>query len=344
MAQFPAHSVLPNPRVGAVLVKNNKIVGEGYHRGPGKAHAEIEAIRKAKGKAKGAALYTTLEPCVHTNKRTPPCVPQIIRAGIKQVVVAHLDPNPKVNGKGVAALRKAGIKVKTKFLEKEAIQLNQAFIKNQTKKLPYLTLKLALSFDGKMADDFGHSQWITSEEARKKVHHERLASQFLGIGKGTVEADDPELSVRLTKKTIIKPVVIFGKPNHLSQSRLKKLRGDEKIHFILSKDYENELQKLYQEKGVSDIYIEGGPRLAGDLLRQGLIDRLILYYGRGFIGGEGKYSIGRQWELKTLKKSVSFQPQGVEVLGPDLRTWGYLNVYRPHPKTRRTKKARSTGA
>ena len=328
LADKPSKSLLPNPRVGAVIVKNSKIIAEGYHRGPGKAHAELAALKKAKVSTKGATLYCSLEPCVHLKKRTPPCVPAIIESGIKRLVVAHLDPNPEVSGKGLKALRKAGIEVKTNCLSKEAMDINQAFIKNQVHELPYIILKVAMSFDGKMADDFGKSQWITSERSRKRVHQERLKAQTIGVGKGTIECDDPRLSIRLNSKEVFSPLIIFGKPKNLEGSKAKKIRHSDQVHLIDSKDWQTSLQNLYQHQKISEIYVEGGPRLASEILRLGLVDRLIVYYGRGFIGGHAEHSIGRLWELKTLEKSVSFQPREAEILGPDLRTSGDINVYR----------------
>ena len=157
----------PNPMVGAVVVKNGKVISRGYHRKAGEPHAEAIALMKAGKAAKGATLYVTLEPCSHTNKRTPPCTPLVMQSGVKRVVVAMIDPNPQVSGGGIKALRKAGIEVLTGVLEAEAKKLNEAFIKHVTTGMPFVTLKIAQTLDGRIATAAGESKWITGEEARE---------------------------------------------------------------------------------------------------------------------------------------------------------------------------------
>ncbi|MDP2278295.1 MAG: bifunctional diaminohydroxyphosphoribosylaminopyrimidine deaminase/5-amino-6-(5-phosphoribosylamino)uracil reductase RibD, partial [Nitrospirota bacterium] len=186
----------PNPMVGAVLVKNGKIITEDYHRKPGAPHAEALVIDKAGEKAKGATLYVNLEPCCHTDKRTPPCTKAIIKAGIKKVVIGMKDPNPKVSGKGIAELRGAGINVVSGILEKDSIRLNEAYAKYIMTKRPFVILKVAMTLDGKIATPEGESKWITGEKARELVNKTRGSVDAVMTAIGTVKADDPQLTAR----------------------------------------------------------------------------------------------------------------------------------------------------
>jgi len=186
----------PNPMVGAVLVKGGKIIAEDYHRKPGTPHAEALVIQKAREKSKGATLYVNLEPCCHTDKRTPPCTKAIINAGIKKVVIGMKDPNPKVSGKGIEELKKAGIEIVSGILEEDAKKLNEAYIKYITTGKPFVTLKVAMTLDGKIATPEGESKWITGEEARREVHKLRGSVDAIMTAIGTVKADDPQLTAR----------------------------------------------------------------------------------------------------------------------------------------------------
>jgi diaminohydroxyphosphoribosylaminopyrimidine deaminase/5-amino-6-(5-phosphoribosylamino)uracil reductase len=187
----------PNPMVGAVLVKNGKIIYEDFHRRPGTPHAEALVIEKAAGNAKGSTLYINLEPCCHTGKRTPPCTKAVIAAGIREVVIGMKDPNPKVSGRGISELQKAGIHVRTGVLENEAKRLNEAYIKYITKGIPFVIMKIAMTLDGKIATPKGQSKWITSEKARNMVHRLRGSVDSIITAIGTVKADDPELTARI---------------------------------------------------------------------------------------------------------------------------------------------------
>ena len=202
----------PNPMVGAILVKNGRIVGKGYHRRAGAPHAEILALQQAGSRSHGATLYVTLEPCSHTGKRTPPCVPAIITARPRRVVVAMRDPNPHVNGQGIRRLRQSGLTVNIGCLQEEAKQLNEAYVHWVKTGRPFVILKAAMTLDGKIATASGESKWITGAKARLHVH--RLRSQVDGImvGIGTVLKDDPQLTARLPEKdhltTLRQPVRI----------------------------------------------------------------------------------------------------------------------------------------
>lgn len=196
LAELGAGYVNPNPLVGAVIVKDNKIIGNGYHAKYGEAHAEINAFNNATEPVAGATMYVTLEPCSHFGK-TPPCVEAIINRGIKKVVVAVEDPNPLVAGRGIKILRENGIEVTTGVLEKEAKKLNEIFIKFITTGLPFCSLKTAMTLDGKIAAHTGDSRWITSDKSREYVHKLRHKYSSIMVGIGTVLADDPLLTTRL---------------------------------------------------------------------------------------------------------------------------------------------------
>ena len=185
----------PNPMVGAVVVRDGQIVGEGYHPKVGEPHAEVFALNAASGLATGADLYATLEPCCHQG-RTPPCTEAVIRSGVKRVFAAMVDPNPQVGGKGIEILRSAGMEVHVGLMESEARELNRAYIKRVTTGLPFVLWKAAMTLDGKTATRTGDSRWVTGERARREVHSLRSRCDAVLVGIGTVLADDPELTVR----------------------------------------------------------------------------------------------------------------------------------------------------
>ncbi|MDH5581366.1 MAG: bifunctional diaminohydroxyphosphoribosylaminopyrimidine deaminase/5-amino-6-(5-phosphoribosylamino)uracil reductase RibD, partial [Bdellovibrionales bacterium] len=188
--------VSPNPLVGAVIVKDGKIIGEGFHERAGTDHAEVVAIKNAIEDVSGSTLYCNLEPCCHTDKRTPPCVDLLIEKKIKRVVLCNLDPNPKVCGKGIKLLRAAGIEVELGLLEKEGKKLNETFFKFITSGLPFVHLKMAMSLDGKIALANGKSKWITCEDSRKIVHQMRFDYDAVMIGRETLNKDNPKLTIR----------------------------------------------------------------------------------------------------------------------------------------------------
>ena len=215
----------PNPAVGAVIVKNGRIIGKGYHKKAGRAHAEINALKQAGIKAKGAEMYITLEPCNHFG-RTPPCTDVIIKAGIKKVFIGMKDPNPLVAGKGVRRLRSAGMDVEVGILEDECRGINEAYIKYITTKTPFVTLKLASTLDGKIATAAGESKWITGEDARRFAHRMRREADAVMVGIGTVLKDNPELTTRLVKgKDPIRIVVDSQLRIPVNAKVLNKKRG-----------------------------------------------------------------------------------------------------------------------
>jgi diaminohydroxyphosphoribosylaminopyrimidine deaminase/5-amino-6-(5-phosphoribosylamino)uracil reductase len=199
LAAYGAGHVSPNPMVGAIIVKNGRIIGSGYHRKYGGPHAEVNALESAAEPVAGATLYCNLEPCSHTNKQTPPCVPSIIRAGVRRVVVANIDPNPGVNGKGIAALRKAGVQVESGVEEEKGRELNRFFFKFITEKQPYVTIKYAQTIDGFIARSRDRQDWISGNLAQKRVHQLRARYDAVLIGGQTLRVDNPQLTVRQSR-------------------------------------------------------------------------------------------------------------------------------------------------
>lgn len=326
--------ILPNPRVGCVIVHKGKLISSGAHEGPGRAHAERVAIQRAEKKGfkkfNEAELYLSLEPCCHENKRTPPCLPLVLEKKFKQIYIAHADPNPEVSGRSIRQLRKNS-KVKIGLLRKEAEEMNQAFLKNQQQQLPYVHLKIAMSFDGRFAASTGSSKWITNEESRKRVHQMRRAAQWVGVGAGTLDADNPSLNSRIGNEETENSILIFGRPRTpRSKLKLFQKNASSPIHFVSRRtSLKESLQELYQEHGVCEIFVEAGPRLATAFLEEKLVDKISIFYGKGFFGGSARYSIGEAWTLKKPEESASFGPLRVELLkDSDLFVEGFFHVYR----------------
>lgn len=334
LAQNPSTTCLPNPRVGAVIVFENKIVSEGFHAGPGQAHAEVMAIRAAESKGfknfSDSQIYITLEPCSHLKKRTPPCAPLLVEKAFQKVIVASLDPNPQVSGSGIKLLKSHHIDVELGLLKDQAESLNQDFIKNQLRAMPYITLKVAMSFDGCMADDFGKSQWITGPEARQLTQELRARADSLGVGSQTFDRDNPRLNLRLENYTEARRVIVFGSPKrNLKKSKAAAANGIENIINLKSvKSLKQQLKTLYLKNGVCHLLVEGGPRLAQSFLKAGLVDELVLAYGSGFMMGQGKYWLGKESKPSHLKKIQKFTPEEVKLVGGNILARGRLNVYR----------------
>jgi diaminohydroxyphosphoribosylaminopyrimidine deaminase / 5-amino-6-(5-phosphoribosylamino)uracil reductase len=308
----------PNPMVGAVLVKGKRIVGKGYHRKAGLFHAEIVAIGEAKEDARGATLFINLEPCAHTGK-TPPCVDAVIKAGIKKVVVSMLDPNPLVNGKGVETLRNAGIDVKVGLLEEEAKRLNEAFIVNMERKRPFFVMKAAVSLDGKIATKTCDSKWISNEESRRHVNKLRSVMDGVMVGINTVISDNPLLipKVAKPKKIPIRMILdsklriplscdvvktaekyrtwIFASEDsrHDKEARLKSL-GLDVIRVPKDENGRVSLKHvcdtLYKRE-VQSVLVEGGGELNSGLLKEGLLDKILLFYAPILIGGKNALNL-----------------------------------------------------
>ena len=306
LAKRGLNFTFPNPLVGAVIVKNGKIVGEGFHKNFGSWHAEVLALKRAKEKAKGATLYTNLEPCCHFGK-TPPCTQYILKAKIKRVVFSSLDPNPKVNGKGLEFFEKAKIETKVGVLEKEAKALNESFFAFHQKGRPFVCLKFAASLDGKIATKNFQSKWITNEKARNYARRLRLWYQAVLVGANTVIKDNPHLGVReKNKKDPLRIVLddrlkvplesqIFRDKNLLlvttklaKKEKLKKLEKM-KIPFIAYNQKRVSIPKLLEDlksKNIVSVLVEGGGETIGSFFDEKLVDKIYAFYSPLIIGGK----------------------------------------------------------
>jgi len=300
----------PNPLVGAVVVRDGETVGEGWHRSAGEPHAEVVALKDAGGKAKGATLYSTLEPCC-THGRTPPCTQAILKAGIGRVVASMEDPNPEIHCRGLEALRAGGVEVGGGCLKRKAQKLNTPYIKFITHGLPYVTVKTATSLDGKIATFTGDSRWITGLESRRMVHHFRNYTDAVLIGIRTVLADDPRLDVRVDfpdvrhpQKVIVdskgrmptrgrtitqKPRTIVAVSPKASLSRITSLEDAgarvEVIHGTQVRVDMTGLMKRLAELDIVTVLVEGGGGVAGSLFEAGLVDEVVAFIAPVLIGG-----------------------------------------------------------
>ena len=339
----------PNPVVGAVLVKRGRAIGEGYHARIGEAHAEIVALRQAGEKARGAVLYINLEPCTHYG-RTPPCVPQVIRAGVKRVIVGMEDPNPVVHGKGIEALRKSGLDVKVGVLEKECRRLNEAFCKYILKKEPFVVLKVAATLDGKIATRHGDSKWISGEASRRFVH--RLRDQVDGIlvGIGTVLKDDPLLTARRKEgrepyrivldsqlKIPEKAKVFEHSPSEVilattelaPHEKVERLeRRGVRVLMIDSKEGRVDLRSCLTqlaEIGVTNLLVEGGGQVNGAFLDEGLIDKFLLFLSPRLMGDPKALGIFGGRGVSNLDEAVAVGKIRTKRIGEDIFVEGYLD-------------------
>jgi diaminohydroxyphosphoribosylaminopyrimidine deaminase/5-amino-6-(5-phosphoribosylamino)uracil reductase len=330
----------PNPRVGCVLVRDGGIVGEGWHERAGAPHAEVNALRAAGDRARGATAYVTLEPCSH-HGRTPPCAEALIEAGVSRVVAAMTDPNPLVAGKGLAMLQAAGIVTASGLLESEARELNIGFVSRMTRGRPWLRLKAAASLDGKTALNNGVSQWITGPDARQDGQRWRARACAILTGIGTVRDDDPQLNVRAvaTTRQPLRVVVDSKLETPLSARVLQGGRvliaaavDDEKRANLLrsagaevlvlpSAAGKVELKNLLEElgrRGINEVHVEAGFKLNGSLLREGLVDELLLYLAPCLIGHEasGLFNLP---ELTSLDGRRRLQIRDLRQIGEDIR-------------------------
>ena len=345
LAERALYTTTPNPRVGAVLVKDHRIIGEGWHQVAGEPHAEVNAIRDAKQKngdaaAKGAAIYVTLEPCSH-HGRTPPCTDLLVDEGIARVVAAMEDPNPKVAGQGFAALRGAGIDVRVGLLEAEARELNIGFISRMTRGLPWVRLKVAASLDGKTALTNGKSQWITGAEARKDGHAYRARACAILTGIGTVMEDNPQLTVReiATPRQPLKVIVDSNLQIALDAKILQEGKvlivhaggSDDAVEALVGAGLEvlslpnaagkvdlPALMKTLAQRNLNEVHVESGFKLNGSLLRENCVDELLIYFAASFIGhsGQGMFNLP---ELTDLEERRKVRIHRVNQLGADLR-------------------------
>lgn len=333
--------VNPNPLVGSVIVKNGRVVGEGFHPCFGKEHAEIVALKKAGDLAHGATLYVNLEPCCHFGK-TPPCTDAIIKAGIARVVVGMVDPNPLVNQKGIEILRQRKIEVCTGIEEHACKQLNRVFIKYMTIGMPFVTLKIAQSLDGRIATTTGHSQWITSYEARVEAHRIRSENDAVVVGIGTVLADNPQLTVRhvpgknpyriildsqlqipfdghlLTDENVSKTIVATVSDNAEKIARIKGM-GAHVWQFEQNANGNiliSQLLKKIAKTQMSAVMVEGGAKVITSFFKEKMVDHLVAAIAPKIIGA-GVETIG-DLGIRSVDDSIELRNMSVEKLGPDI--------------------------
>jgi diaminohydroxyphosphoribosylaminopyrimidine deaminase/5-amino-6-(5-phosphoribosylamino)uracil reductase len=340
LAERGLYSTTPNPRVGCVIVMDGAIVASGWHEKAGLPHAEALALKAAGERASGATLYLNLEPCSH-HGRTPPCADAIVASGIKRVVAAMQDPNPKVAGAGFAKLRAAGIEVEHGHMEDEARELNIGFVARMTRGRPWVRMKIAASLDGRTALANGKSQWITGEAARADGHRWRARACAILTGHGTVRDDDPQLNVRGvdTPRQPLKIVVdsrfetsptarllkdgktlVAGAVNEARSIAALKHAGADTV--IIPNDRGKvELFKLMEElarRELNEIHVEGGTRLNGSLLQAGVVDELLLYLAPRIIGDSGRGMFDLP-ELSNLSQAKGLKIRELERVGEDIR-------------------------
>ncbi len=341
----------PNPMVGCVIVKNNKIIAEGWHKQCGADHAEIVALKKVGAKALGAIMYVTLEPCSHFG-RTPPCVDKIIESRIKEIVIGMKDPNPLVNGKSILQLKRAGIKTKVGVLEGELTRINEVFIKYITKKMPFVVAKCAQTLDGKIATAMGESQWITSAKTRELAHQTRDEFDAICVGIKTVLKDNPGLNG--VRKTNLKKIILDSSLQIPFNAKL--FRGVRPCDCFIATTAKAPLEKIkiFQKRGVNilicpqreghihlewlfkelakremaSILIEGGAHVIGCALKENLVDKMHIYVAPKIIGGQRALSCVVGINTLKLDKAIQLKDLNAQRIGEDFFFTGYVHRHR----------------
>ncbi len=337
LAQKGLNTVTPNPCVGCVIVDmQNNIVGEGFHKKAGEAHAEINALNKAGAKAEGATVYVTLEPCCHTGK-TGPCVDALIEAKVARIVYGMEDPNPHVAGRGIERLAEAGIEISGPIMEDQAYDLNLGFIKRMRRGLPYVRCKMAMSLDGRTAMASGESKWITGPAAREDVQHFRARSCAIVTGVGTVIHDEPAMTVRLpgTERQPLRVVVDTHNRSSESAEILEQdgttiiacsenttLTPSEKKEFwpLPEKNGKVNLLRLLMKlanEGCNEVLIEAGAELSGAFLAAGLVDEIIIYMAPKLMGSSARPLF--ELPIKTMAGQLSLSIKDIRSVGCDWR-------------------------
>ncbi|XMB85795.1 bifunctional diaminohydroxyphosphoribosylaminopyrimidine deaminase/5-amino-6-(5-phosphoribosylamino)uracil reductase RibD [Mycoplasmatota bacterium WC44] len=335
----------PNPLVGAVIVKDDVVIGKGYHERIGEAHAEINAFKNATESVEGATMYVTLEPCSHYGK-TPPCADAIISKKISKVVIGMLDPNPLVSGNGVKKLQDAGIDVIVGVMEKEIRKVNEIFFKYITTNLPFCIMKTAMTLDGKIATTTGDSKWISSIESRKFVHHIRQRVAGIMVGIGTVEADNPMLTTRIDEESVNPIRIIVDSRLKINlEANVLKVSDDAKtiiattnkadrnkidileksgVKVIVCPTKDNRVDLIYLtgelgKLGIDSILIEGGATLNYSCLNEGIVDKVLTFIGPKIFGGETAKTpvggVGKEYVIECiLLCDMDFKKVGQDVL------------------------------
>jgi diaminohydroxyphosphoribosylaminopyrimidine deaminase / 5-amino-6-(5-phosphoribosylamino)uracil reductase len=340
----------PNPMVGALVVNQGRIVGQGFHLKPGQPHAEILALRQAGARAQGATLYVTLEPCCHLNKRTPPCAPAIVHSGVNRVVVAMRDPNPLVEGKGAAALRRAGLSVAIGVARREAEELNRAYAHWIKTKRPLVTLKAAMTLDGQIATGSGESKWISSMASRQEVHQLRGQVDAVLVGVGTVLSDNPSLTARtgaqlkkLARRQPLRIVVdsrlrIPVNAQVLDQQEASRTviattstAPAARVRFMQKKGIEvvtvsalqgrvslRSLMKELGRRGITSVLVEGGSEINAAMFKSRLVDHVRLYVAPKLLGGRNATGLIGGASPASLKKTLKLRNMRARLVGGDI--------------------------
>ncbi|WP_195428116.1 bifunctional diaminohydroxyphosphoribosylaminopyrimidine deaminase/5-amino-6-(5-phosphoribosylamino)uracil reductase RibD [Clostridium sp. D46t1_190503_E9] len=341
--------VNPNPLVGAVIVKNGKVIGQGYHKKYGGNHAEIEAINNSTESVEGATIYVTLEPCYHYGK-TPPCVDKLISSKISRVVIGSLDPNPLVSGKSIDKLKQVGIEVNVGVLEEECFRLNEVFMKYIKTKKPYVVLKSAVSLDGKIATKTGESKWITGEISRLKVHELRNELSAIMVGINTVLQDDPSLTCNINNGRNPIRIIVDSNLRIPLDSKILKNSHNYKTIIATTKDADLKKKKLIEELGaevliikslnnkvdlndlmiklgelkIDGILLEGGGELNFSALKAEIVDKVMIFIAPRIIGGRNSKTSIEGEGINLLSESYKIYNLKTENLGEDILLTGYI--------------------
>lgn len=325
LANQGIYGVQSNPMVGCVIAKNNKIIAQGYHQTFGEAHAEINALAQINHQAQGATLYVSLEPCVHQGK-TPPCTQAIIDAGVTEVVIATLDPNPLVAGKGVTALENANIRVRVGLLENQSKQLNRAFIKRMETGLPFVTCKIAMSLDGKTSMESGESKWITGDAARHDVQKLRAKNQAILTGSGTILSDNPSMTVRLDGIHSSPLRVIVDSKNKITDSTLNIFSNTADTQVFNTENTKiNQAGKLelsdilsqLSTQGINNVLLEAGPGLIGAMVEAALIDEFIIYTAPVLMGSDATSMM--TLPIANMVDKIALNISTIRMVGNDIK-------------------------
>ena len=345
--------VSPNPMVGAVVVKEGRVVGRGHHDYFGGPHAEVVALKEAGGEASGATLYVNLEPCNHHGK-TPPCTEAIVRAGIGKVVAGMADPNPLVAGMGIEFLRSSGVEVAVGLLKERCGEINESFIKYITTGSPFVLLKMASTLDGKIAARSGQSRWITGEGARNLAHELRGEADAIMVGVGTILADDPILNYRgkriKRRRDLIRIVVDSSLRTPPSARVVKQVEGAKtliatteaapedkarplreagaEVLRLPAKDGRVDLGPLVKELGrreIVSLLIEGGSEIAASAMKYGLVDKVVIFYSPKFLGGSSGFNLIGGEGAWRLDEAMVISHVRIKRLGEDFMMTGYIN-------------------
>lgn len=340
----------PNPMVGAIVVSDRKVIGRGFHERPGMPHAEVLAMAGAGSDVRGATLYTNLEPCVHTKKRTPPCTGEIIKSGIKRVVIGMIDPNPLVSGRGIEELKKGGVSVVAGILKEKAERLNEAFSKYITRRRPFVILKIASSLDGKIATPAGESKWITGDISRRFVHRLRSEVDAVMVGIGTILKDDPSLTSRVkdgrdpirivVDERLCIPtgskVLTLDSPSktyiatidRASKAKIRKIEERGGIVLVVKeKDGLVDLSSLMDRLGemeIASLLIEGGAEINASALAEGIVDKAIFFFAPMIMGGRRSVSSIGGGSPKSLAEVTRLHDIIVKKRGEDIMVEGYV--------------------